>query len=93
MDYLVGMKACINVIGLCLNMGGVIMLFFWSLPQPSPDANTGRILEDGTNMEDGRTAGEHRAEAARKKLKSKVIAYAALTLLLAGFGCQLFAAV
>lgn len=82
----------INLLGLFLNIFGVILLFFWSLPQASADAGTGRILENGTPMGDGRTAGEHRAEAQRKRENAKRIAWAALALILAGFMCQLIAA-
>lgn len=82
----------LNLLGLCLNMLGVILLFFWSLPQVSADAGTGRVVEDGTPMGDGRTAGEHRAEAKRKRDNAKRIAWAALSLILAGFVCQFIAA-
>lgn len=83
----------INLLGLCLNIAGVIMLFFWSLPQASEDAGTGRVVEDGTVMDDGRTAGEHRADAVRERTNAKRIAWIALTLILAGFVCQFIAAV
>ncbi|MEC6743295.1 hypothetical protein [Pseudomonas qingdaonensis] len=82
----------INLFGLCLNMIGVVLLFFWSLPQASASAGTERAVEDGTPMEDGRTAGEHRAEALRNRRNAKRIAWAALALILAGFVCQFIAA-
>ncbi|MFL6876136.1 hypothetical protein ACJ6YJ_14850 [Pseudomonas marginalis] len=87
------MNEIINITGLCLNMLGVILLFFWSLPQNFGDANTGRGLEDGTVMFDGRTAGQHRAEAKRKKALAKRMAWIALVLIFVGFLCQFVAAV
>jgi hypothetical protein len=81
-----------NLLGLCFNMLGVTLLFFWSPPQPHPDAGTGRIVEDGTKMGDGRTAGEHRAEALRDRKRAKRIAVEALLLLFVGFALQLYAA-
>lgn len=82
----------INLLGLCLNIAGVFMLFFWSLPQASENAGTSRVVEDGTKMDDGRNAGEHRADAVRKRANAKRIAWIALILILAGFVCQFVAA-
>ncbi|MBF8651476.1 hypothetical protein IRZ81_11780 [Pseudomonas putida] len=81
----------LNIVGLCLNMIGVVLIFFWALPQSFADAGTGRGLEDGTVI-NGKTVGQLREEAERQKTRAKIIAWAALSLMFAGFLCQLLAA-
>ncbi|AZL69189.1 hypothetical protein [Pseudomonas oryziphila] len=82
----------LNIVGLCLNMIGVILIFFWALPQSFADAETGRGLEDGTVI-NGKTVGQWREEAKRQKALAKTIAWVALGLMFSGFFCQLIAAV
>ena len=46
-----------------LNISGVIILFFFSFPQPSHQAYVGIAVESGTVLSDGRTAADHANDA------------------------------
>lgn len=45
----------LNAIGLVSNILGVILIFFFGLPQPSHDERVSLGLEDNTQLNDGTT--------------------------------------
>jgi hypothetical protein len=49
----------LNTLGLILNISGVIILFFFSFPQPTHEESVGIGLEDATLLPNGRTVAEH----------------------------------
>lgn len=83
----------LNVIGLTLNIVGVVMVFFFGFPQPSHEDSVGRAVESGTRMPDGRTAGDYEEEARIRKKRYQIASKLALTLMVTGFVFQLFATV
>ena len=83
----------LNAIGLVLNMAGVVLLFFFGLPQPSHAQGVGLGLEDGTMLPNGMTVAEQNELIRRRERTYKVCAYAALGLLFSGFACQLIATI
>jgi len=81
----------LNTIGLILNIAGVLLLFFFGFPQPTHEEGVGRGLEDATPLPNGKTVEEHDKSVRRRKLVYLVCSNAALVLLFAGFGFQLWA--
>jgi hypothetical protein len=81
----------LNTLGLCANMSGVALLFYFGLPQPSHEEGVAFQAEDKTSLADGSTAAEHDATTRRRRRLYRVMAYLALSLMFAGFGCQLIA--
>lgn len=81
----------LNGAGLLLNIAGVVLVFFFGLPQPSHREGVSIVLEDATPLRNGLTAGEHAAIVRRRKKLYRRLAYLALTLILLGFVFQLIA--
>lgn len=81
----------LNAIGLILNIAGVVLVFFCGLPQPSHEEGVSMGLEDATVLRDGTSVREINAKKRRRKRLYVTFAYVALSLLLAGFICQLVA--
>ncbi|SNX61145.1 hypothetical protein SAMN06296273_2599 [Nitrosomonas ureae] len=81
----------LNAIGLILNIAGVVLVFFFGLPQPSHEKGVSLGHEDGTVFADGTSVAEINAKAKRRKNIYTALAYIALSLLLAEFVCQLIA--
>lgn len=86
------MKAqTLNAIGLILNIVGVVLVFFFGLPQPSHEEGVSIGFGDDTVFADGTSVKDINTEANRRKRVYTVLAYVALSFLLAGFVCQLIA--
>ena len=81
----------LNAIGLVLNIIGVVLVFFFGLPQPPHEKGVSLGLEDGTVLANGTSVAEINAKAERRKQVYTAFAYIALSFLLAGFLCQLIA--
>ena len=74
----------LNTLGLISNILGVILIFFYGLPQPSHDAREFLELVDNT-------IEEKNIEIRKRKARYKFFAYFALILLLTGFALQFLA--
>ena len=81
----------LNALGLTLNIFGVVLIFFFGLPQPSHREGVGLGLEDGNILPDGTSVAEWNARTRRRKRIYTALAYVALSLLPTGFICQLIA--
>ena len=46
----------LNTIGLSFGMVGVIIIFIFGPPQPNLEEGVRMVVEDGTRLQDGRTA-------------------------------------
>ncbi|ECA4267747.1 hypothetical protein Q0A17_21205 [Citrobacter sp. S2-9] len=79
----------LNTFGLCLNIVGVVLIFFFGLPQPSHDEEVSLGVGEGTVFADGRTAKSMMDEVRRRKKRYQRRAFLALTLMLLGFLFQL----
>ncbi|WBM72949.1 hypothetical protein OH773_22155 (plasmid) [Buttiauxella sp. WJP83] len=79
----------LNSIGLFLNIAGVVLIFFYGLPQPSHDEEVSIGVGMDTVLEDGRSVKSMVDEVRRRKVRYKRRAYLALTLMLFGFLFQL----
>lgn len=83
----------LNTIGLILNIIGVVLVFFFGLPQPSHKEGIGLGLEDATPLGNGLTVAQHNAVVRRRRILYTRFAYLALSLILIGFMCQLAATI
>jgi len=83
----------LNIIGLVLNVAGVLVLFKYNFPQPTFEDGVGLGLEDGTVLDDGRTIVEHDQQTRCIKARYLMLSRVALLLILVGFACRLIAAV
>ncbi|MGS4265347.1 hypothetical protein [Serratia marcescens] len=79
----------LNAIGLISNILGVILIFFFGLPQPSHDEGVSLGLEDNTRLNDGTTVKQRNLKIKRRKFIYKSFAYLALALMIMGFALQL----
>jgi len=79
-----------NVVGLCLGIMGVVLLFIWGPPQPSFEKGIGIGLEAGNVLSDGRTVAQHDNEIERKKQFTNRMSRLGLGLILVGFIAQLY---
>lgn len=79
----------LNTIGLIFNILGVILIFFFGLPQPSHDESVSLGLGEDTVFEDGLSVKEINATTRKRKEIYKGFAYFALSLMLLGFIFQL----
>ncbi|MEQ5239521.1 hypothetical protein [Proteus terrae] len=75
----------LNVIGLISNILGVILIFFFGLPQPSHDEGVSLGGKDNTRLNDGTTVKQRNLKIKRRKFIYKSFAYLALVLMLMGF--------
>lgn len=82
----------INLSGLIFNIAGVVLVFFFGLPQPSHSEGVALGLELGNILDDGRTVAEHDEEIRRRKRTYSFLAHAALVLMIIGFSLQFVAA-
>ena len=73
------------LIGLALNMAGVLLLFFFGFPQPDLSEAVTIEVEDNTVFTDGTSASGLKENARRKKRFYKTMSSVALLLLLIGF--------
>jgi len=76
-------------LGLCLNILGVVLAFFFGFPQPSHEEGVALGLEPGTLLPDGRTVVQHDAQVQTRKRVYARLSYCALGLILIGFSLQL----
>ncbi|EBY1977420.1 hypothetical protein ZH93_18330 [Salmonella enterica subsp. enterica serovar Corvallis] len=79
----------LNTFGLCLNIVGVVLIFFFGLPQPSHDEEMSLGVSENTVLADGRTVKSIIDKVRRRKKRYQRCAYLALTLMLLGFLFQL----
>jgi len=79
----------LNTMGLVFNILGVILIFFFGLPQPSHDEGVTLTLGEGTVLEDGTSVKELNEQVRKRKSLYKAFAYVALNLMLLGFIFQL----
>ena len=77
------------IIGLALNMAGVVLLFFFGFPQPQYEEEVGLAVEENTVFEDGTSVKDIKRKAKRKKNFYKVMSSIALLLIFVGFTLQL----
>jgi hypothetical protein len=83
----------LNILGLTLNILGVIILFIWGPPQPSLEEGFGIGLEGGAPIDDqGTTVDMHDEKVRKKKKRFTCMSRVGLGLVLLGFICQLLAA-
>jgi len=80
----------LNVIGLILDITGVMLLFVYGFPQPTHEEGVAMCLEDNTKLPDGRTVAEHDVEVRTTKSRYLVRSRLALGLVILGFGFQLW---
>lgn len=78
----------LNAIGLISNIFGVILIFFFGLPQPSHDEGVSLGLEENTRLNDGTTVKQRNLKIKRRRLIYKFLACLALVLMLMGFALQ-----
>ncbi|NUW65316.1 hypothetical protein HUZ94_17105 [Cronobacter sakazakii] len=78
----------LNAIGLISNIFGVILIFFFGLPQPSHDEGVSLGLEENTRLNDGTTVKQRNLKIKRRRLIYKFFACLALVLMLMGFALQ-----
>ena len=79
----------LNTLGLMLNIFGVIILFFFSFPQPSHQAYVGIAVESGTVLSDGRTAADHANDARLTRERYVFYSGCGMMLIIVGFVFQL----
>jgi drug/metabolite transporter (DMT)-like permease len=79
-----------NVIGLCLGIIGVVLLFIWGPPQPSFEKGVGIVLSAGNVLSDGKTVAEHDRDIDAEKQFTARISRVGLGLILLGFVAQLY---
>jgi hypothetical protein len=80
-----------TAVGLCLNILGVVIAFFWGFPQPSLVKGAGIGLMSNDNIPDeGRTVAERDAWAEETRERYTRISGFGLWLMFAGFLLQLF---
>ncbi len=83
---------CLNLIGLVLNIAGVVLLFFYGFPQPSFEEGIGIDLEDANALPSGETVGERRGRVRAAKSHYASLSRLSLGLIVLGFVCQCIAA-
>lgn len=81
----------LNTIGLCFNIFGVIILIFYSYPQPNFEEGSGLGLEDNSILKNGKTAKEDNTIKEQIKNKFKFLSKIALSFICIGFILQLIA--
>lgn len=81
----------INAIGLLLNMGGVVIFFFYGPPQPNFEEGVSLGVGDGTVFSDGTSVAEINTGVRRLKRCHIFFSRFALALIFVGFGFQLWA--
>ncbi|MCS6101292.1 hypothetical protein [Shewanella baltica] len=79
----------LNSMGLVFNILGVILIFFFGLPQPSHDEGVSLGFGEATVFEDGTSVKEINAKTKKRKDIYRGFAYFALSLILLGFIFQL----
>lgn len=85
-------QATMNIIGLVLNMVGVVIIFFFGPPQPSFKEGIAIGLEDETPIDSsGKTVATHNQEIKKKHRYFLSISKAGLIIIFAGFAFQLCA--
>jgi hypothetical protein len=72
-------------------MIGVLIIFRYGPPQPKLEEGVGLLVEDGTPLSDGRTAGEHDRDVARLRATYSRMSKIGLLLVFLGFAFQLWA--
>ncbi len=83
---------CLNIIGLCFGLLGVVLIFIWGPPQPLLEEGIGIGLEDNTIIdENGKTVKQYNLEVSRKRKKHNFLSKAGLGLVFLGFVFQLIA--
>ena len=79
----------LNTIGLSSNIIGVILIFFFGLPQPSHNEGMSIGIGENTVLADGTRVKDIMASVRRRKAIYKCFACLALCLMLIGFVLQL----
>ena len=79
----------LNTVGLGLNIFGVVLIFFFGLPQPSHDEGVSIGLGENDVFEDGTSVKEINEKIRKRKAVYKGFAFFALSLMLLGFILQL----
>ena len=83
---------CLIVIGLCLDIIGVIIVWYYGWPQPNLKTGVGLALEDATPYDSkGGSVADHNNEIDRKRNRYKNCSILGLILIIVGFGLQLIA--
>ncbi len=81
----------INSIGLMLDIGGVILLFYYGPPQPNLEEGVGVGLEDANPLSNGKTVAEHNEGIRKTRAKHFSISRFAIAIIAIGFILQLIA--
>ena len=81
----------LNIIGLVLNILGVVIVFFYGFPQPTHEEGVSIDAEDATPLGDGRTVAQHNDVVRKTKARYLCMSRLALGLILLGFLFQLLA--
>ena len=84
-------QQALNSIGLGLGIVGVLIIFLFGPPQPSLEAGVSLGLEDNTVLPGGRTVAEHNRDVLRRRQLYACMSKIGLSLILVGFGFQLWA--
>jgi hypothetical protein len=79
----------LNAIGLTLGIIGVIFIWKWGLAQPSFERGVSIGAEENTVFKDGRSMKQMNADKAAAEALYKRKSRIGLSLILAGFACQL----
>lgn len=83
------MGKSLSTIGLVLGIIGVILLFFWAPPQPSFQQGASIGLENGTQLQNGKTVAENNMEIAHKEALYKCMSRIGLVFVGLSFAFQL----
>jgi hypothetical protein len=80
----------LNILGLCLGMLGVIVLFFWGPPQPTLEPGVGLTADEGSviDKKTGKTTPDYNQEIKSKRRLYDWMSKFGLGLVGAGFFFQ-----
>lgn len=81
-----------NIIGLCINIVGVLIMFFYPAPYPKLNKGVGIGLEDGNFIPQlNMTVGEYNKKIEKRRKKHLILSKIGIGLVGIGFILQLIA--
>lgn len=84
----------LNILGLSLNMLGVVVIFFFGPPQPILEEGVSIGLEDNTPIDEhGKTVAESNKEIRQKRKIHSLLSKLGLIVIFIGFALQLYAVI
>ncbi len=79
----------LGIIGLSLDIIGVILILKWGLPMPDMEVGVELLLESATQLSNGGKVSDVEAKQIRTRKIHKLMSIIGLSLILAGFVLQL----